>query len=73
MTEPEIGEYLKGLLRFINANKTADTIGAMLVIFEASGICHYGVAIDPSAEPHALQALQELVDRLSSDSTVTRL
>lgn len=69
-TDPDLREYMNELLRFIAANKTADTIGSMLVVFDANGVCHYGSTIDPSTAP---KALRELADRLESDRTVTRL
>jgi len=69
MTEPELGEHLNRQLRFIKANQSPDTIGSMLIIFQANGITQYGATINPETAP---QALRELADRIEHRQTVKR-
>lgn len=69
MTEPELGAHLSKQLRFIKSCHTPDTIGSMLVIFQADGITQYGATIDPETAP---QALRELADRIERRQTVKR-
>jgi hypothetical protein len=69
MTEPELREHLNRQLRHIKANQTRDTIGSMLIIFQANGITQYGSTVDPETAP---QALRELADRIERRQTVKR-
>lgn len=69
MTEPELREHLNRQLRHIKANQTPDTIGSMLIIFQANGITQYGSTVDPETAP---QALRELADRIERRQTVKR-
>ena len=69
MTEPELAEHMNHQLRFIRNCQTPDTIGSMLIIFQADGILQYGATIDPETAP---QALRELADRIEKRETVKR-
>ena len=69
MTEPELRAYFDGMFRQIRNWQTADTIGCMLVVFQADGITQYGATIDPATAP---QALRELADRLERRQTIER-
>lgn len=69
MTEPELREHLNHQLRFIKSCQTPDTIGSMLIIFQADGISQYGATVDPETAP---QALRELADRIERRETVKR-
>lgn len=69
MTEPELSKHLNRQLRFVAGRETSDTLGTMLVIFGADGICQYGSTKKLSNTP---QALRELADRLEKNETVAR-
>ena len=69
MTEPELAAHLTHQLRFIRNCQTEDTIGSMLIVFGADGICQYGATVDPETAP---QALRELADRIERRETVRR-
>lgn len=69
MTEPELTEHFKSIMRLIQKMQPDDVIGTMVITFMTNGISQYVASIDPDTAP---QALRELADRLERREAVKR-
>ncbi len=69
MTEPELAEHFRKIMRMVNEQQPEDVIGSMVITFMTNGISQYVASIDPETAP---QALRELADRIERRQTVKR-
>jgi len=65
LTPQEIANHMDGLMRFVSASQTSDTIGSIVLVFGESGFAQSGGTIDRSFVPSVLRAFATQIESSS--------